>query len=190
MTLIIQYFIMRDIEKLAGSLRIGIIYIASGVAGNWMSAIFVPYRAEVGPAGSQFGMLACLIVEVINSWSILEKPATALARLCSIAVVLFLLGFLPWVDNYAHIAGFLVGFALSLAILPYVTIGTHHERRIKLYTIYVSLSAVALIFVALFIIFYIYPVYDCDFCKYLNCFPLTDNWCADQGIHIKRTDVL
>lgn len=38
---------MRDLEKLTGSLRIGLIYIGSGVAGNLASAIFVPYRADV-----------------------------------------------------------------------------------------------------------------------------------------------
>lgn len=46
-TLLIQLSLMRDLEKLTGPLRIGIIYIGSGVAGNLASAIFVPYRAEV-----------------------------------------------------------------------------------------------------------------------------------------------
>jgi membrane associated rhomboid family serine protease len=46
-TLVIQYFLMRDLEKLTGSLRIAIIYMGSGVAGNLASAIFVPYRADV-----------------------------------------------------------------------------------------------------------------------------------------------
>ena len=46
-TVFIQYFLMRDLEKLTGSLRIGFIYIGSGVAGNLASAIFVPYRADV-----------------------------------------------------------------------------------------------------------------------------------------------
>lgn len=46
-TVLIQYFLMRDLEKLTGSLRIGIIYMGSGVAGNLASAIFVPYRADV-----------------------------------------------------------------------------------------------------------------------------------------------
>jgi membrane associated rhomboid family serine protease len=51
-TVLIQYFLMRDLEKLTGSLRIGIIYVGSGVAGNLASAIFVPYRADVsGRAG-------------------------------------------------------------------------------------------------------------------------------------------
>jgi membrane associated rhomboid family serine protease len=38
---------MRDLEKLTGSLRIAVIYMGSGVAGNLASAIFVPYRADV-----------------------------------------------------------------------------------------------------------------------------------------------
>lgn len=46
-TIVIQYFLMRDLEKLTGAFRIGVIYMGSGVAGNLASAIFVPYRAEV-----------------------------------------------------------------------------------------------------------------------------------------------
>lgn len=46
-TIVIQYFLMRDLEKLTGSLRIALIYLGSGVAGNLGSAIFVPYRADV-----------------------------------------------------------------------------------------------------------------------------------------------
>ena len=49
--------ILRDLEKLAGWVRISIIYILSGITGNLASALFLPYRAEVGPylhAGSVF----------------------------------------------------------------------------------------------------------------------------------------
>lgn len=46
-TLVLQWFMMRDLEKLTGSLRIMIIYMGSGVGGNLASAIFVPYRADV-----------------------------------------------------------------------------------------------------------------------------------------------
>jgi membrane associated rhomboid family serine protease len=46
-TVIVQWYFMRDLEKLAGPLRIGIIYVMSGVAGNLASATFIPYRADV-----------------------------------------------------------------------------------------------------------------------------------------------
>jgi len=46
-TVLFQAFVMRDLEKLAGSVRIAIIYIASGIAGSLSSAIFLPYHVEV-----------------------------------------------------------------------------------------------------------------------------------------------
>ena len=46
-TVLFQYFIMRDLEKLAGWLRIAIIYLGSGIAGSLSSAIFLPYHVEV-----------------------------------------------------------------------------------------------------------------------------------------------
>ena len=54
-TILIQFFFLRDLEKMAGALRIAIIYIVSGIAGNLASAIFVPYRAEVRRRGGEDG---------------------------------------------------------------------------------------------------------------------------------------
>ncbi|KAJ3624640.1 hypothetical protein MTP99_018246 [Tenebrio molitor] len=159
-TVLIQYFLMRDLEKLTGSLRIGIIYVGSGVAGNLASAIFVPYRADVGPAGSQFGLLACLIVEVLNSWPILKHPNQALCKLLSITLALFLIGLLPWVDNYAHLFGFVFGFLLSYALLPFISFGVY-ERRKKIALIWVCLLSAGFLFSCLVLLFYIIPVYDC-----------------------------
>ena len=67
-TLFFNIFILRDAEKLAGCLRIAIIYVGSGIIGNLGSAIFLPYQAEVGPSGSQFGILACLFIEMFHMW--------------------------------------------------------------------------------------------------------------------------
>lgn len=47
--------ILRDLEKLAGWHRISIIFILSGITGNLASAIFLPYRAEVGTQGQGGG---------------------------------------------------------------------------------------------------------------------------------------
>ncbi|GFG40974.1 hypothetical protein Cfor_02952, partial [Coptotermes formosanus] len=128
-TLLIQFVLMRDLEKLTGSLRIAIIYMGSGVAGNLASAIFVPYRADVGPAGAQFGLLACLIVEVLNVRPMLKHPNRALLKLIAITLVLFLCGLLPWIDNYAHLFGFFFGFLLSYAVMPYVSFGPYDRQK-------------------------------------------------------------
>uniref|UniRef100_A0AAV2LH26 Inactive rhomboid protein n=1 Tax=Knipowitschia caucasica TaxID=637954 RepID=A0AAV2LH26_KNICA len=120
-SVIFQMTILRDLEKLAGWGRISIIYILSGMTGNLASALFLPYRAEVGPAGSQFGLLACLFVELFQGWQVLERPWKAFFKLVCIVLFLFLCGLLPWIDNIAHIFGFLSGMLLSFAFLPYIT---------------------------------------------------------------------
>ncbi|GLG98309.1 Inactive rhomboid protein 1 [Gryllus bimaculatus] len=186
-TLVIQFFLMRDLEKLTGSLRIAIIYMGSGVAGNLASAIFVPYRAEVGPAGAHFGLLACLFVEVLNIWPMLRHPDHALLKLIAITLVLFLFGLLPWVDNYAHLFGFIFGFLLSYAFMPFVSFG-EYDRHKKIALIWVCCLSSLFLFAALVILFYVIPVYDCEICTYFNCLPLTRDFCASQNINFKRED--
>ncbi|CAH0563837.1 unnamed protein product [Brassicogethes aeneus] len=186
-TVLLQVFLMRDLEKLTGSLRIGIVYIGSGVAGNLASAIFVPYRADVGPAGSQFGLLACLIVEVLNAWPMLKKPRQALMKLLSLTAFLFLLGLLPWVDNYAHLFGFIFGFLLSYALLPFISFG-RYDRQKKVFLIWVCLLSAGILFITLVLLFYIIPVYDCKVCSYFNCIPFTRDFCASQNINFKREE--
>ncbi len=41
---------------------------------------FSNFRAESGPAGAQFGILASLIVEVVNVWPALKSPSIALGN--------------------------------------------------------------------------------------------------------------
>lgn len=189
-TIIIQYYIMRDIERLLGSTRMAIIYLLPGVAGYMASATFVPYHTQVGPSGSQFALLACLMAETINSWKYLENPASSLGKLISIAIGLFILGLLPWIDNYAHISGFFVGLMLSLALTPYLTpFNDAYSRRKKVIQIWVCILLVILTFVLLPLPLYIFPLYKCSWCQYLDCWPLAPNWCENQDIKLTRLDI-
>ena len=53
----------------------------------------------------------------------LQYPEMAILKLVGVTAVFFLAGLLPWVDNYAHLFGFIFGFLLSYALLPFVTFG-------------------------------------------------------------------
>lgn len=183
-TVLFQVFIMRDIEKLTGCLRIGIIYIGSGIAGSLSSAIFLPYHVEAGPAGSQFGILACLFTEVIQNYQILLHPLRALGRLLLLLLLLFVIGLLPFVDNYAHLIGFVVGFLLSFALLPYLTFGKY-DRHCKLIGIIVCLVITCGFFALLVILFYVLPIYDCPGCQYFNCIPFTNKFCKSMEVNIE-----
>lgn len=142
---------------------------------------------QVGPSGSQFGLLACLIVEVLNAWPMLKHPNQALWKLLFITIVLFIIGFLPWVDNYAHLFGFVFGFLLSYALQPFISFG-HYDRQKKIALIWVCLLSAGFLFVVLVLLFYVIPVYDCKICSYFNCIPLTNDFCASQNINFKREE--
>lgn len=179
-SVVFQMTILRDLEKLAGWVRISIIYVLSGITGNLASALFLPYRAEVGPAGSQFGLLACLFVELFQGWQMLEKPWKAFLKLLGIVFFLFLCGLLPWIDNIAHIFGFISGLLLSFAFLPYVTFGTFDKYR-KRILIVVSMLAYIGLFSSLIIWFYIYPI-NWHWLEHLTCLPFTNKFCEKYDI--------
>ncbi|MBN3276838.1 RHDF1 protein, partial [Polyodon spathula] len=176
-----QMTILRDLEKLAGWLRISIIYILSGITGNLASAIFLPYRAEVGPAGSQFGILACLFVELFQSWQILARPWRAFFKLLGVVLFLFAFGMLPWIDNFAHISGFISGLFLSFSFLPYISFG-----RLDMYRKRCQIIVFLLVFLGLFaglvVLFYVYPI-TCEWCEYLTCIPFTDKFCEKYDLN-------
>uniref|UniRef100_A0A672RI50 Inactive rhomboid protein n=1 Tax=Sinocyclocheilus grahami TaxID=75366 RepID=A0A672RI50_SINGR len=176
-----QMTILRDLEKLAGWLRISIIYILSGITGNLASAIFLPYRAEVGPAGSQFGILACLFVELIQSWQILAQPWRAFTKLLCVVLFLFAFGLLPWIDNFAHICGFISGFFLSFAFLPYISFGRLDMYR-KRCQIIIFLVVFVGLFAGLVVLFYVYPI-KCEWCELLTCIPFTDKFCEKYDLN-------
>jgi len=139
---------------------------------------------QAGPTGSQFGLLACLFVEVIHSWRDLSNPGRALAQLLAILLGLFVLGLLPWIDNYAHLAGFVVGFLLSFATWPYVP---YLDRRGKIVSVLVCMSVCVCLFVLLVVLFYVSPLYRCPNCQYFNCLPFAPEFCRSMEVNISRS---
>lgn len=135
---------------------------------------------QVGPAGSQFGLLACLFVELFQGWQMLEKPWKAFSKLSCIMLFLFLCGLLPWIDNIAHIFGFLSGLLLSFAFLPYVTFGTFDKYR-KRILIAVSLLAYVGLFASLIVWFYIRRI-NLHWLEHLTCLPITNKFCEKYDI--------
>lgn len=137
--------------------------------------------SQVGPAGSQFGILACLFVELFQSWQILAQPWRAFTKLLCVVLSLFAFGLLPWIDNFAHICGFISGFFLSFAFLPYISFG-----RMDLYRKRCQIIIFLLVFVGLFsglvVLFYVYPI-KCEWCELLTCIPFTDKFCEKYDLN-------
>ena len=64
-----------------------------------------------------------------------------------------------------------------------------YDKRRKVIIVWTCLVSVVAMFVALLLFFYISPVNDCEMCKYFNCIPITKDFCSDQNIDLRSTDV-
>ncbi|VDM60190.1 unnamed protein product, partial [Angiostrongylus costaricensis] len=113
-TVFVQMWLMLDLEMLIGWKRMAILYIGSGIGGNFASAIFVPYSPEVGPSGSHLGIMAALVVDLHHHRHIIVRPRRELMKHMLTVFVLFLTGLLPWIDNWAHLFGFLFGLLITI----------------------------------------------------------------------------
>ena len=143
---------------------------------------------QAGPSGSQFAVLACMCVEVFR-WSKDNKPGRTILRLFILLVILLLVGLLPMVDNYAHVAGFIYGLLLSIGFRPYKSLcKTEISRMLQWAMTAVCLLVAALLFAVLVAFFYEYQITECENCSYFNCIPITDTLCEGMHIKIDRLD--
>ncbi len=87
------------------------------------------------------------------------------------------------VDNWAHLIGFVFGFLLSFALLPHINFNKL-DRAAKLIGIVLCLLTAIGLMSLLVILFYVSPVYDCEYCHYFNCIPFTKKFCKSMEAKI------
>ncbi|GAB2302346.1 RHOMBOID-like protein 5 [Dionaea muscipula] len=116
-------FIGTRLEEEFGFLRIGPLYLLSGFGGSLLSCLHLLVLADkanvvsVGASGALFGLLGAMLSELITNWSIYSNKCSALSTLLAIITLNLAVGFIPGVDNSAHIGGFLSGFLLGFILL-------------------------------------------------------------------------
>ncbi|KAJ3332632.1 hypothetical protein HDU76_013587 [Blyttiomyces sp. JEL0837] len=166
-----------QMERDFGWWRIGIIYMVSGIGGFVFGGNFNGLTPSVGCSGALFGLLACLVIDLFHNWSLILNPYWELAKLFLTLVVSFLIGMLPYIDNFAHIGGFFCGFFAGLIFMPTI----HYSKwdgRVK-----VGLQIVSAPVLIIILVFLVKGFYDagnnCPWCKYLNCIPGMP-WCDSK----------
>ena len=103
------------LERIFGRLRFLLIYVASGLAGATVSFVVNPIAISAGASGAIFGLLGAL------GATFLAGPTRANRRDFGGIVVLIAInlafGFMvPGIDNWAHIGGLVMGFALGMVL--------------------------------------------------------------------------
>ncbi|KAG4091484.1 rhomboid-domain-containing protein [Neocallimastix lanati (nom. inval.)] len=175
-----------QMEKDFGTLRIAIIYMASGIFGFVFEANSAGIQPSVGCSGSLYGLMACLLLDLIQSWKLIIGPWKELIKMLFIIAFSLGIGLLPFVDNYAHIGGFIMGILTGLVLLPSI-IFSKRDLRIKRILMILSIFLSIGLFVWVFRQFY-YSENECKWCHYLNCLPI-GNWCDSLATQTTTTTV-
>ncbi|KAF9949550.1 hypothetical protein BGZ72_008689 [Mortierella alpina] len=164
-----------DLERDMGWWRIGIIYMTSGIAGFIFGGNFAPLLSpSMGASGAIFGLIGCLVLDLVQNWSLVVRPCWELSKLSLMILFSFAFGLLPFLDNFAHIGGFFAGILTGLVFMPVVYF-SKRDKYIKL-----GLKVVALPLIILIIVLGLTNFYkganNCSWCKYLSCLPI-NGWC-------------
>lgn len=183
-------FIGIRLEQQFGFVRVGIIYLLSGLGGSILSSLFIQSNISVGASGALFGLLGAMLSELLTNWTIYTNKAAALFTLVVIIAINLAVGILPHVDNFAHIGGFLSGFLLGFVLLLRPQFGWMENRHLPANAQVKSkhkpyqyvLVIIALVFLVVVFTGGLVMLFKgengnehCSWCHYLSCVP-TSRW--------------
>lgn len=121
------------VERLYGSTRFFVLYMASGVAGFVASFTFGRAPLSVGASGCVFGMLGAAIAILVvrrGHWPEGWRRGT-LMNFAFLAAINVAIGFsMPMIDNAAHLGGLTTGVALGLLLVPDGILGSGALARL------------------------------------------------------------
>lgn len=170
------------IEREIGSIRMALIYLISGIGGNLFCGLFDPLTPQAGASGALFGILALLIVKMVQFGREVKRPCVEALMILGVALISFALGTLPYIGNFVHIGGFVFGVFASLVFLP-----RSNFRRIQTMALYTCFKGVfAFLLAVLTFAFCFLFTFDktsnfCSWCQYLDCVPYTEHFCPNMN---------
>ncbi|KAG0365999.1 hypothetical protein BGX24_003882, partial [Mortierella sp. AD032] len=161
-----------DLERDMGWWRFAIIYMTSGIAGFIFGGNFAPLMSpSMGASGALFGLIGCLVLDLIQNWKLVVRPCWELSKLSLMILVSFAFGLLPFLDNFAHIGGFIAGILTGLVFMPVVYF-SKRDKYIKL-----GLRVIALPLIVMLIVLGLTNFYKgANNCSWCSCLPI-NGWC-------------
>jgi len=180
MNMILQIPIGLQLERIMGWWRVCFIYIISGIAGNLLSALFLPRLVSVGASSSLYGWLSIYFIDLIVNWNFYSGPKLKLIIWIIATVFSLALGIFPAVDNFAHIGGSIGGVFGTMIVATTVFSRNGKENY--------SLNCIRLwgwimlfgYFIPGFILFYTRVDVSrlCPVCEDVNCLRVW-KWCRE-----------
>lgn len=174
---IILLFFTRKIERDSGFWRTFIIFVLAGTYGYIVSSLFIPNYISCGATGSMFGYLGLMLCDLCASWRKVQKPVFRLIFLIVAIVVLLAVGLTPYVDNFVHVGGFIIGLLFALMLLPNLSFGKC-ERYCHGVIAFLAFPVMSVLFMVTLVVFFreVVDTNWCSWCHYINCVNIS-NWC-------------
>jgi membrane associated rhomboid family serine protease len=116
------WIIGQEIERIYGSARFVILYLATGIIGSLGSYVFSPQATSAGASGAIFGLFGVMAAFAFRYRKEIPEFLSRDIKRRVIPIIFINLAFgfsVRIVDNAAHIGGLLSGIALAL-IIPYM----------------------------------------------------------------------
>lgn len=189
LNMLAQLTISAQIEREMGSAGFFITYFAAGIFGNVLGGNFSLVGApSIGASGAIFGTVAVTWVDLFAHWKYQYRPGKKLAIMTVELLFGIALGYIPYVDNFAHLGGLCMGLLVGTTLYPVIS----PTKRHKLIMWSFRLAAIPLaivLFVVLIRNFYTSDPYAaCSGCRYLSCIPTaSNNHCQGTGFSTNTT---
>jgi membrane associated rhomboid family serine protease len=157
--LIVQVSFGWMLEQKYGTFRFATIYLLSGVGSIVMSAIFTAEYITVGASGAIFGIIMMWCVDVFQNIKILAHPFWSVVGVIAAIGLSIGMGFLPFVDNFAHIGGLIFGLELSMILIVKFEWDQPWKRRLR----WILFYSFIVIFIGNFVGFFVMLYSRCCF---------------------------
>jgi len=189
LNMLAQMTLSAQIEREMGSGGFLITYFAAGIFGNVLGANFALVGApSLGASGAIFGTLAVTWVDLFAHWKYQYRPVRKLVFMTIELLIGIAIGYIPFVDNFAHLGGFLMGLLVGTTFYPVISTSKRHKAIMWAFRL-AALPIVIILFVTLVRNFYTSDPYAaCPGCRYLSCFPTnSNNHCKGTGLTTTTT---
>lgn len=196
------FFIGGALERRHGTAETILVFLLAAVGGNIASTLFMSPSISVGASGGIFGMLGVCLADIVINLDLLTlknrrdvlDPAHNGFPYGSVLFWLFievtlniLLGFTPFVDQFAHMAGLLFGIGFGIPFLRWLKgdgfFGVVSPIRRCIFG-FARFCLFSVTMAALFVMAYLLLESDgeplCEECRYMSCLPFPfwtqDTW--------------
>ncbi|KAF5375122.1 hypothetical protein D9758_000362 [Tetrapyrgos nigripes] len=176
LNMLAQLSIAAQIEREMGSGGFIITYFAAGIFGNVLGGNFALVGVpSVGASGAIFGTVAVTWIDLFAHWRYQYRPVRKLIFMTIELAIGVAIGYIPYVDNFAHLGGFLMGLLVGTTFYPVIS-PTKRHRAIMWGFRLAAIPLAIILFVVLTRNFYTSDPYAaCSGCRYLSCFPTNAN---------------